>query len=154
MLDGFRLLNSRSWDIIYSLRYLKDLRAESGGQDGIETLKSILRTYDHFGGVFTERSIMVEYERTAMLLCVLPKQLWRMASTMRRLNPLERCTFHYRQCKCWVAARIVAAVAVTMLYFVAPAPPPMTTFPALAISPASTASPTSIAAPVPLAPTA
>jgi len=154
MLDAFRYTDSRPDCLVYTRQYLENLCAEFGGRDDTESLKSFLRTYDHIGGVVTERGMMVEYEMTEMLLRALPMRLWRKAISKLGLNPLEPRTFEYGKLKGWIAARIAAAEALTMFNFLAPAAPPLTTFPALAISPASTASPTSIASPAPLAPTA
>ena len=167
MLDAFRLADSRSWDIIYTQCYLEDLWAKFGGQDDMETLKCFLRTYNHISGVVTERGMMVEYERTEMLLRALPKRLWRNAITKLGLNPLDLRTFDHRKLKDWITSKISAAEAVAMFEFLTPTAAPMTTNAttapptspasiysinptALAISPA----PTSIASPAPLAPTA
>jgi hypothetical protein len=43
--------------------------------------------------------MMVEYERTEMLLRALPKRLWRKAITKLGLNPLEPRTFEYGKLK-------------------------------------------------------
>jgi hypothetical protein len=146
MLDAFRLADSLSQYVIYTRRYLDDLWAEFGCRDHTETLKSFLTTYDHISGVVTGRGIMVEYERTEMLLGALPKRLWRKAITKLGLNLLEPRTFVYGKLKDWIAARIAAAEALRMFDFLALASIPMTlTSPtAPPTSPASTASPTSI----------
>jgi len=89
MLDVFRLADSRSRDVIYTRHYLDDLCPEFVGRDDTETLKSFLRTYDHISGVVAERGLMVEYERTEMLLRALPKKLSRNAIIKLALNPLE-----------------------------------------------------------------
>jgi hypothetical protein len=95
MLDAFRLGDSRSQDVIYTHHYLEDLCAQFRHQTDTETLKSFLRTYDSISGVVTERGVMVEYERTEMLLCALPKRLWRKAITKLGLNLLDPRTFDY-----------------------------------------------------------
>jgi hypothetical protein len=107
----------------------------------METLKSFLRTYDHISGVDTERGMMVKDERAEILLCELPKRLWRKAITNLALNPLEPRTLTYGNLNGWIGAIIAAAEALTMFDFLAPAPPPLTTVLALAISPTSISSP-------------
>jgi hypothetical protein len=98
--------------------------------------------------------MMVEYERTEMLLRALPKKLSRKAIIKLGLNPLEPSTFDYGNLHIWISARIHAAEAVAMFEFLAPAAAIPTTLispTAPPTSPASTASPTSIASPAPLA---
>jgi len=99
MLDAFRYTDSRPDSLVYTRQYLENLCAEFGGGDDTESLKSILRTYDHISGVVTERGMMVKYERTEMLLRALPKRLWRKAITELGLNPLEPRTFEYGNLK-------------------------------------------------------
>jgi len=73
MLDEFRCTDSWPNLLVYTPLYLESLCAVFGDCDDTETLKSFLRTYDHMSGVVSERGIMDEYDRTEMLLCVLPK---------------------------------------------------------------------------------
>jgi hypothetical protein len=73
MLDAFRYTDSRPNSLVYTWQYLENLSAEFGGRDDTKSLKSFLHTYNHISRVVTKRSMMVEYERTEMLLCVLPK---------------------------------------------------------------------------------
>jgi hypothetical protein len=87
MLGMCRHADSEADSFVYSRQYLKQLcatfrdshrgrdHAEFGGLEQTESLKSFLRTYDHLSGVVTELGMMVEYERTEMLLCALPKRL-------------------------------------------------------------------------------
>jgi len=155
MLDAFRLANSRSRDVIYTRQHLENVYAEFGGRDNTETLKSFLRTYYHISGLVTERGMMVEYERSEMLLRALPKRLWRQAISKLGFNPLEPHTFEYGKVQGWIAARFTAPEALTMFDFLAPAALPLTTFsvcstpatpnthttsPPLLVSPAPTAS--------------
>ena len=137
----------------------------------MERLKSFHPTYDHIGGVVPERGMILEYERTEMLLHALPKRLWMKLITQLGLNLLDPPAFHYGKLRDWATSKVSAAEAVAMVEFLAPTAAPMTnnatTAPpmspasiylinptALTTSPASTASPTLIASPVPLAPTA
>ena len=168
MLDAFRLADRRSRDVIYTRRHHEDFCTQFERRDYPETLKFFLRTYDYISGVVTERGMMVEYERTEMLLCALPKRLWRKAITKIGLNPLDPRTFEYGKLNDWVTSKISAAEAVDMVEFLSPAAANPTTLtspnapptsPAsiysinstpLATSPASTVSPTSITAPAPL----
>jgi len=158
VLDAFRYTDSRPDSLVYTREYLENLCAEFGGREDTESLKSFLRTYDHISGVVTERGMMVEYERTEMLLRALPKPLRRKAISKLGLNPLDPRTLEYGKLKGWIAARIAAAEALTIFDFLAPAAPPLTTFPATPKThttfPALAISPTSIASPAPLAPTA
>jgi hypothetical protein len=121
MLDAFRYTDSRPDSLVYTGQYLENLCAEFGGRDNTETLKSFLRTNDHISGVVTERAMMVEYERTEMLLHALPKRLWRKAISTFGLNPLEPCTFDYGKLKDWITSKISAAEDVAMFQFLAPA---------------------------------
>ena len=85
MLGVFRHTDSQADSFVYTRQYLEQLcatlrdshrgrdHAEFGGLEQTESLKSFLRTYDHISGVVTKRGMMVEYERTEMLLCALPK---------------------------------------------------------------------------------
>jgi hypothetical protein len=73
MLHAFRYTNSRPDSLVYTHQYLENHCAEFGGRDDTESLKSFLRTYDYISGVVTERVMMVECQRTEMLLCALPK---------------------------------------------------------------------------------
>jgi len=95
MLDAFQYTDSRPDSLVYTRQNLENLFAEFGGRDDTEGLKSFLRTYDHISGVFTERGMMVKYERTEMLLRALPKRLWRKTINKLGLNPLESRTFEY-----------------------------------------------------------
>jgi hypothetical protein len=80
MLDAFWYTDSWPYSFVYTRQYLENFCAEFGGRDDTESLKSFLGTYDHISGVVTERSMIVEYERTEMLLGTLPKPLWRKAN--------------------------------------------------------------------------
>jgi len=93
MLDEFRLADSQSREVIYTRCYLEDLCTQYRGRDDTETLKSFLRTYDYMSGVVTKRGMMVQYERTEMLLRELPKRHLRKAITKLSLNLLEPRTF-------------------------------------------------------------
>jgi hypothetical protein len=129
MFGMFRHTDSQAVSFVYTRKYLEQLyatlrdshrgrdHAEFGGLDQTESLKSFLCTYDHISGVVTERGMMVEYERTEMLLCVLPKRLWRKAITKLGLNPLDPRTFDYGKLKDWITSKISAAEAVAMLNF-------------------------------------
>jgi hypothetical protein len=93
ILDSFRQAESRSRNIINILRCLDNVCAKFRGRDDMETLKFFLCMYDLISGLVTECGMMVEYERTEMLLGVLPKQLLRKAISNHGRNPLEPCTF-------------------------------------------------------------
>jgi hypothetical protein len=153
MLDALRYTDSRPDSLVYTRQNLENLCAEFGGRDDTESLKSFLRTCDHISGVVTECGMMVEYDRTEMLLCALPKRLWRKAITKLGFNPLDLRTFDYGKLKDWITSKISAAEAVAMFEFVTPTAAPMTTNGTTAppTSPASTVFPTSIASPTPLA---
>jgi len=114
MLDAFRYTDSRPNSLVHTRQNLENLCAEFGGRDNTESLKSFLRTYDHISGVVTERGMMVEYERTEMWLCALPKRLWRKGITKLGLNPLDPRTFDYRKLKALISSKISAAEAVAM----------------------------------------
>jgi len=71
--DAFGPADSRSLDVIYMGRYLEDPCAKLEGRGDTEILTSFLHTYNHISGVITKISMMVEYERTVMLMRALPK---------------------------------------------------------------------------------
>jgi hypothetical protein len=172
MLNEFRYTDSRPDSLVNTLQYLENLCAEFDGRDDTESLTSFLRTYDHISGVVTKRGMMVHYERTDMLQCTLPNQLWRKEINTLGLNQLDPHTFDYCKLKDRITSKISAAVAVAMfefhppaaaipMFLTSPTTPPTApasiysiNYTALATSPASTVSPTSIASPVPLATTA
>ena len=109
MLDAFRYTDSQPDSLVYTPQNLENHCAEFGGREDTESLKSFFRTYDHISGVVTERGITVDYERTEMLLCVLPKRLWRKAITKLGLNPLDPRTFDYGKLKDCITSKISAA---------------------------------------------
>jgi len=172
MLDAFLYTDSRPDSLVYTRQNLENLFAEFRGHDGTESVKSMLRTYDHISRVLTERGMMVKYERTEMSLCALPKRLWRKVILKLGLNPLDPCMFDYGKLKDWITSKIFAAEAVAMFEFLTPTAALMTinartappTSPAsiysinptaLATSLASTTSPASaLASPAPFAPAA
>jgi len=53
--------------------YFDDLCSQFRGNDDMVTLKSFLRRFNYISVVVTKPGMMAEYERTEMLLCMLPK---------------------------------------------------------------------------------
>ncbi|KAF8246034.1 hypothetical protein K440DRAFT_685913 [Wilcoxina mikolae CBS 423.85] len=145
MLDVFCPTDSRPNSVIYTHQYLEQLCTEFGGRDDTESLKSFLRTYNHISAELMEREMTCEYERTEMLLRVLPKRLWRKTITKLGMHPIEPSTFDFGKLKDWITAKITAAEALAMFEFLAPAAALLTTSTARYTSPAPTASVTSMA---------
>ncbi|KAF8243841.1 hypothetical protein K440DRAFT_32483 [Wilcoxina mikolae CBS 423.85] len=145
MLVAFRYADSRPDSLVHTRRYLENLCADFAGRDDTEGLKNFFRTYDHISGVVTERGMMCEYERTEMLLRVLPKRLWRKAVTKLGMHPLEPSTFDYGKLHSWITAKITAAEALAMFEFVAPKSPAPTDM--TAATPTASTAPTTSPAP-------
>jgi hypothetical protein len=146
--DAFHYTDSQPDSVVYTRQYLEYLCAEFVGHDNTESLKSFLRTYDHISGVVTKHGMMVEYERTEILLRALPKRLRRKAISELGFNPIEPRTFEYGKLNGWIAARIVAAGALPIFDFLAAAAPPVITLPALLASTSSTAPTRTVAFPI------
>jgi len=126
MLDAFPYNDRPPDSFDYTGQYLENLCAVFGGRDYMETLKSFLRTYNHISGVFTERGMMVDYERTGMSLRSLPKLLWRKAIPTLGLIPVEPHTFDQGKSKGSITVRTAAPEALPMFDFLAPATIPTT----------------------------
>jgi len=184
MFGVFWHTDSQAVSFVYKCQYLEQLCAtltdshrgrdhpEFGGLNQMESSKWFLLTCDDISGVVTERGMMVEYERTEMLLHALPKRVWSKTITKLSFDPHKLRTFYYGKLDSLISPRTSAAKAVALCEFLAPAVAILTTLTsatapptspasiylfnstARATSGASTTSPSMTVPPAPLAPTA